>query len=261
MQETQEQGSEFGQHAKKLAKEALLAAAYIPKIFCNCYHHLQKHSGAGKYRTLEETADEALQKTRSQKLNLVCHSQGGLLGLLYVMEAPEKVSSYTTFGTPFKGTPAAYLSPLLLLLGLMPTSTMQLMPDSRFTRALREYFRQNNSEFEKQGIQFRNIRALYDEFVPYHSSALKELLPTAGNIAEHTLKEGHLTVLHNKTSLEIIEDVLRKREPVIFIPGFVLNKGLFENLTKNMCYEKEITYFLHYDYTHQLQMKTRCDKK
>lgn len=248
-QNSNRQKTEFQKYVNTLSKEALLLAKYAPKIFCNFYHQIKKHAGKKKYKTLEETANEALQKTQSKKANIICHSQGGLLGLLYAVENPEKVSNYATFGTPFKGTPAAYLSPILLIVGIMPSSTRQLMPDSKFTQELRQQFQQKNGELEKCGLQLQNMRALYDEFVPYDSSALKELVPNAQNITEITQQESHLTILHSKKSLEIIECILNKEEPTIFVPGYALNYGLFENITKKMKYDKEKTHFLHYDYT------------
>lgn len=240
-------------YAHTAIKEAALLAKHTPKILCNFYSQWKKYAGINEYDTLEKVAETALQKSNSKKINLVCHSQGGLLGIVYAMQNPEKVKQYTTFGTPFKGTPSAYAAPLLLAVGILPKSAQQFLPRSNFTRSICSYLQTHNQDFEAEGLVFKNIRALYDEFVPYPASALKDSVPEGKNITEETIKECHVTMLHNRKSLKIIEDCLSDEASTIFIPGFALNRGLFEDLTKKMKYEKNKTFFLQYDYAEPMR--------
>ena len=66
-------------------------------------------------------------------LDIVGHSQGGLIGRYYVqkLNGEKHVSSLVTLGTPHRGTPSAYLGRLMKQ--IIP-SVPQMMPNSQFLR-------------------------------------------------------------------------------------------------------------------------------
>ena len=66
------------------------------------------------------------------------------------MENPDNVKRFLSIGTPYRGTPLAYAAFVLLNLGVIPHSAKQLKPDNDFVKALSDYFREHNPEFEKK---------------------------------------------------------------------------------------------------------------
>jgi triacylglycerol lipase len=77
-----------------------------------------------------------LAQTNVQKIDIIGHSMGGLIGLYYVKKlgGAAKVRKLIMMGTPVKGTWVALAG--VLTLGLWSASSWQLLPRSRFLREL-----------------------------------------------------------------------------------------------------------------------------
>jgi len=77
-----------------------------------------------------------LAQTPVQRIDILGHSMGGLIGLYYVKKlgGHEKVRKLIMMGTPITGTWAAL--PGVLTLGLLSQSSWQLLPRSSFLREL-----------------------------------------------------------------------------------------------------------------------------
>lgn len=71
-------------------------------------------------------------------LTIIGHSKGGLIGSYYVkrLGGERRVKNLVTLGSPFQGTPVAYLG--CATLGWFAPSMWQMTPRSPFLRALRE---------------------------------------------------------------------------------------------------------------------------
>lgn len=248
------------QAMKDASEEITYLVEYSPDIARGFYYQWKKHVGTTKHRSLEEVIEQAKQETGKSQFNIIGHSFGGLVGLAYTMENPESVKRFLSIGTPYKGTPLAYAAFVLLNLGVIPHSAKQLKPNNDFVKALSDYFREHNREFDKMGITFENIRSKHDEFVPFDYSSLKELCPKADNIHEYTTQgKGHVTIAHNEHTYRHIANIVASTDlPTIFIPGFGLNGGFFERVLRGV---KEVypgfisdekmsmIYHLAYDYT------------
>ena len=76
--------------------------------------------------------ERILAQTPSQKIDIIGHSMGGLIGLYYVKKlgGHTRVRKLILMGTPLRGTWAALVG--VLTLGFFSTSSWQLLPRSRF---------------------------------------------------------------------------------------------------------------------------------
>src|SRR5437764_13688782 len=76
--------------------------------------------------------ERILAQTPSQKIDIIGHSMGGLIGLYYVKKlgGQARVRKLVMMGTPVRGTWSALAG--VLTLGLWSTSSWQLLPRSRF---------------------------------------------------------------------------------------------------------------------------------
>jgi pimeloyl-ACP methyl ester carboxylesterase len=76
--------------------------------------------------------ERILAQTPSQKIDIIGHSMGGLIGLYYVKKlgGHTRVRKLIMMGTPVRGTWAALAG--VVTLGLWSTSSWQLLPRSRF---------------------------------------------------------------------------------------------------------------------------------
>lgn len=248
------------QIAKDAGEEIAYLFEYSPDIARGFYYQWKKHIGTTKHRQLEDVVEEAKRNSGKSQFNIIGHSFGGLVGICYTMEHPDNVKRFLSIGTPYRGTPLAYAAFVLLNLGVIPHSAKQLKPDNDFVKAVSNYFREHNKEFEEKGIIFENIRSKHDEFVPFEYSSLKELCPEANNIHEYTMHgKGHVTIAHNEHVYRHIANIISTSEvPTIFIPGFGLNGGFFERVLRGVkeAYPGLISdekmasiYHLAYDYT------------
>ena len=76
--------------------------------------------------------ERILAQTPSQKIDIIGHSMGGLIGLYYIKKlgGHARVRKLVMMGTPVRGTWSALAG--VLTLGLWSTSSWQLLPRSRF---------------------------------------------------------------------------------------------------------------------------------
>lgn len=76
--------------------------------------------------------ERILAQTPSQRIDIIGHSMGGLIGLYYVKKlgGHARVRKLVMMGTPIRGTWAALAG--VVTLGLWSTSSWQLLPRSRF---------------------------------------------------------------------------------------------------------------------------------
>ena len=76
--------------------------------------------------------ERILSQTPSQRIDIIGHSMGGLIGLYYVKKlgGHARVRKLIMMGTPIRGTWAALAG--VVTLGLWSTSSWQLLPRSRF---------------------------------------------------------------------------------------------------------------------------------
>jgi pimeloyl-ACP methyl ester carboxylesterase len=82
--------------------------------------------------------ESILSQTSVQKIDIIGHSMGGLIGLYYIKKlgGHEKVRKHIMIGTPVHGTWAALLG--VVTMGLYSSSSWQLLPRSRFLRELEQ---------------------------------------------------------------------------------------------------------------------------
>jgi len=226
----------------------------IPTILYSFFKQWKKNLRLHKHETLEEIIANVERETGKKRFNLVGHSFGGLSALIYTMENPEKVHNCVTIGMPVKGTPTAYLSILLLQIGLFPMAAKQMLPNSKFVKAVNAYFSAHSTFFENAGVEFLNIRSLHDELVPPKYSSLKELSPYSRNISEITYSGlGHVGLLFNKDVQKRIIRVCSEL-PTIFLHGFGMEEKLFGDITESMTKKfpearRGHFFYFSYDYT------------
>lgn len=133
--------------------------------------------------------ERILAQTPSQKIDIIGHSMGGLIGLYYVKKlgGHARVRKLIMMGTPVRGTWAALAG--VLTLGLWSTSSWQLLPRSRFLDELAQ-------GPIPPGVEVSTIAAVRDWVVPLASTRL----PGATTM---TVPLGH-------SSLVVSEEVYRR---------------------------------------------------
>lgn len=133
--------------------------------------------------------ERILAQTPSQRIDIIGHSMGGLIGLYYVKKlgGHARVRKLIMMGTPVRGTWAALAG--VMTLGLWSTSSWQLLPRSRFL-----------DELAKgpipPGVEVHTIAAARDWVVPLATTRL-----TGANAM--TVPLGH-------SSLVVSEEVYRR---------------------------------------------------
>lgn len=109
--------------------------------------------------------ERILAQTPSQRIDIIGHSMGGLIGLYYVKKlgGHARVRKLIMMGTPIRGTWAALAG--VMTLGLWSTSSWQLLPRSRFL-----------DELAKgpipPGVEVHTIAAARDWVVPLSTTRL-----------------------------------------------------------------------------------------
>jgi triacylglycerol lipase len=109
--------------------------------------------------------ERILAQTPSQRIDIIGHSMGGLIGLYYVKKlgGHARVRKLIMMGTPVRGTWAALAG--VVTLGLWSTSSWQLLPRSRFL-----------DELAKgpipPGVEVHTIAAARDWVVPLGTTRL-----------------------------------------------------------------------------------------
>jgi triacylglycerol lipase len=133
--------------------------------------------------------ERILAQTPSQKIDIIGHSMGGLIGLYYVKKlgGHARVRKLIMMGTPVRGTWAALAG--VATLGLWSTSSWQLLPRSRFLDELAQ-------GPIPPGVEVHTIAAARDWVVPLATTRL------TGATAS-TVPLGH-------SSLVVSEEVYRR---------------------------------------------------
>jgi pimeloyl-ACP methyl ester carboxylesterase len=133
--------------------------------------------------------ERILAQTPSQRIDIIGHSMGGLIGLYYVKKlgGHARVRKLIMMGTPIRGTWAALMG--VMTLGLWSTSSWQLLPRSRFLDELAQ-------GPMPPGVEVHTIAAARDWVVPLPTTRL------AGASAT-TVPLGH-------SSLVVSEEVYRR---------------------------------------------------
>jgi pimeloyl-ACP methyl ester carboxylesterase len=109
--------------------------------------------------------ERILSQTPSQRIDIIGHSMGGLIGLYYVKKlgGHARVRKLIMMGTPIRGTWAALAG--VVTLGLWSTSSWQLLPRSRFL-----------DELAKgpipPGVEVHTVAAARDWVVPLSTTRL-----------------------------------------------------------------------------------------
>jgi pimeloyl-ACP methyl ester carboxylesterase len=133
--------------------------------------------------------ERILAQTPSQRIDIIGHSMGGLIGLYYVKKlgGHARVRKLIMMGTPVRGTWAAMMG--VVLLGLWSTSSWQLLPRSRFLDELAQ-------GPTPAGVEVHTISAARDWVVPLPTTRLTGATAT-------TVPLGH-------SSLVVSEEVYRR---------------------------------------------------
>jgi triacylglycerol lipase len=133
--------------------------------------------------------ERILAHTPSQRIDIIGHSMGGLIGLYYVKKlgGHARVRKLIMMGTPIRGTWAALAG--VMTLGLWSTSSWQLLPRSRFLDEL-------SQGPVPPGVEVHTIAAVRDWVVPLATTRL-----TGANAM--TVPLGH-------SSLVVSEEVYRR---------------------------------------------------
>jgi triacylglycerol esterase/lipase EstA (alpha/beta hydrolase family) len=142
---------------------------------------------------LSEKIEEVIVLTKSDKVNIIGHSMGGIVSRYYIdhMNGAKKVNKLITIGTPHNGTKMAVFG--------FGANAREMIPGSGFMKAL------NSTPLSKE-VKFYSIWSTMDNLVlPQESS----VLPEPGiNIKFYSM--GHLTLLFSPRVflkiMEILED-------------------------------------------------------
>jgi pimeloyl-ACP methyl ester carboxylesterase len=110
--------------------------------------------------------ERILAQTPSQKIDIIGHSMGGLIGLYYIKKlgGHTRVRKLVMMGTPVRGTWTALLG--IALVGLVSTSTWQMLPRSRFLDELAQ-------GALPPGVEVHTIAAARDWTVPLPTTRLR----------------------------------------------------------------------------------------
>jgi pimeloyl-ACP methyl ester carboxylesterase len=133
--------------------------------------------------------ERILAQTPGQRIDIIGHSMGGLIGLYYVKKlgGHTRVRKLIMMGTPLRGTWAALAG--VLTLGFLSTSSWQLLPRSRFLDELAQ-------GPIPPGVEVSTIAAARDWVVPLATTRLP-------GINAMTVPLGH-------SSLVVSEEVYRR---------------------------------------------------
>ncbi len=143
--------------------------------------------------------ERILAQTPSQRIDIIGHSMGGLIGLYYVKKlgGHARVRKLIMMGTPVRGTWAALAG--VVTLGLWSTSSWQLLPRSRFLDELAQ-------GPTPPGVELHTIAAARDWVVPLSTTRL------AGASAV-TVPLGHSSLVVSEEVYRRVVNTLRPPQP------------------------------------------------
>ena len=145
--------------------------------------------------------ERILAQTPSQRIDIIGHSMGGLIGLYYVKKlgGHARVRKLIMMGTPVRGTWAALAG--VVTLGLWSTSSWQLLPRSRFLDELAQGPMPPN-------VEVHTIAAARDWVVPLSTTRL------AGANAM-TVPLGHSSLVVSEEVYRRVVNALRPPRPEV----------------------------------------------
>jgi len=143
--------------------------------------------------------ERILAQTPSQRIDILGHSMGGLIGLYYIKKlgGHARVRKLIMMGTPVRGTWSALAG--VLTLGLWSTSSWQLLPRSRFLDELAQ-------GSMPAGVEVHTISAVRDWVVPLPTTRL------AGANAV-TVPLGHSSLVVSEEVYRRVVNTLRPPHP------------------------------------------------
>jgi pimeloyl-ACP methyl ester carboxylesterase len=134
------------------------------------------------------------------RIDIIGHSMGGLIGLYYIKKlgGHARVRKLLMIGSPVKGTWAALLG--VATLGLLSTSSWQLLPRSRFLDEL------NNGEIPP-GVEVHTVAAARDWVCPLPSTRLRGAHAV-------TVPLGHSSLVVSPMVYRRLMNILRPERPL-----------------------------------------------
>jgi Palmitoyl protein thioesterase len=153
-----------------------------------------------------ERVEQLAREHRCERIDLVGHSEGGLIGRYYVqkLDGARRVRHLVTLGTPHRGTSWAHWGHLVR--HVLP-SLRQMAPGSALLRDLPE-------ESFPASVRLTSIYSREDSFCPPLSCRLETRgRPHLENI--EVMRGGHLDLLFSAEIPSIIDRVLESLEPPV----------------------------------------------
>lgn len=149
----------------------------------------------GLAKQLAHKAGQIMEKCEADKIDIVCHSMGGVLTryALINLDLADKVDCVVTLGSPHRGSRVAGLVPAM-------GSAAQLRHDSPFIKEVA-------ADGDTPGnARFYSLWSEFDSFVLPVRSAL--IQGNATNI--HIPYHGHLALLYSPTVVKLVDQCLRE---------------------------------------------------
>lgn len=149
----------------------------------------------GLAKQLADRARQIMEKCESEKIDIVCHSMGGVLTryALVNLDLADRADCVVTLGSPHRGSRVAGLVPAM-------GSAAQLRHDSPFIKEVA-------ADGDTPGnARFYSIWSEFDAFVLPTRSAL--IQGNAANI--HIPYHGHLALLYSPAVVKLVDQCLRE---------------------------------------------------
>ena len=178
-----------------------------------CTHHVDLGGLFGRFnarpveelaRVVAERVEQLIRHHPRERIDLVGHSEGGLIGRYYVqkLNGARRVRHLVTLGTPHRGTPWAYTG---YLVGRVLPSLRQMAPGSPLLRDLTDDTFPDN-------VRLTSIYSQRDPFCPPSSCRLED------NRGAHlknieVARAGHVAFLYSARIASVIRRELESMEP------------------------------------------------
>lgn len=144
--------------------------------------------------------ERILAQTAVEKIDIIGHSMGGLIGLYYIKKlgGHARVRKLLMIGSPVKGTWSALLG--VVTLGMLSTSSWQLLPRSRFLDELAQ-------GPIPPGVEIHTVAAARDWVCPLPSTRLRDAHAV-------TVPLGHSSLVVSPMVYKRLMGILRPDSPV-----------------------------------------------
>jgi len=178
-----------------------------------CTHHVDLGGLFGRFnarpveelaRVVAERVERLIRHHPRERIDLVGHSEGGLIGRYYVqkLNGAHRVRHLVTLGTPHRGTPWAYSG---YLVGRVLPSLRQMAPGSPLLRDLAD-------DSFPDSVRLTSIYSQGDPFCPPSSCRLEDGRGAHLKNIE-VARGGHLVFLSSARISSIIQRELESVEP------------------------------------------------